>query len=80
MAEIEALRERGRERLADRAEELVGRLEADPEGHRGLGTQLSIEGGGFGWARSVEAAGEVCIVAWVVEDDDVVVLDVKHRF
>ena len=80
IAEIEALRARGRERLADRAEEIVAQLEADPEGHRGVGTQLSVEGGGFGWARSVEAAGEVCVVAWVVEDGKVVVLAVKHRF
>ena len=79
-AEIEALRARGRERLADRAEEIVGRLEVDPEGHRGVGTQMRVEGGGFGWAKSVEAAGDVCVVAWVVEDDNLVVLDVKHLF
>ena len=58
----------------------MGRLEADPEGHRSVGMQVRAEGGGFGWARSVEAAGEVCVVAWVVEDDEVVVLDVRHLF
>lgn len=79
-AEIEALRARGRERLADRVEMIVGRLEADPEGHRSVGMQVRTEDGGFGWARSAEVAGDVCVVAWVVEDGDVVVFDVQHRF
>ena len=31
-------------------------------------------------ARSVEHADDVCVLAWVIEDGDVVILDVKHRF
>lgn len=76
---IEALRATGRERLADLAEEVVGQLEAHPEGHRSVGFQVRTEDGGFGWARSVEFAGYVCVMAWIVEDGDVVVLNVEHR-
>ena len=80
IAGIEALRSTGRERLADRAEDVLHRLESNPGAHRSVGTQVTVDGGGHGWARSEEFGGDVCVVAWVVEDGDVVVLDVNHRF
>ena len=80
VAGIEALRAAGRERLADRAEDVLRRLESNPRAHRSVGIQVTADDGGFGWARSEEFGGDVCVVAWVVEDGDVVVLDVNHRF
>ncbi|MXW94101.1 MAG: hypothetical protein F4110_01020 [Acidimicrobiaceae bacterium] len=79
VAGIEALRARGRDRLAAGAEGVVRLLEADPEGHRAVGTQVQIEGG-FGWTKSVDVGDDVCLVAWVVEGSDLVVLDVRHFF
>ena len=45
-AAIDRLRMKGRGRLADRVEEIVAELEADPEGHRGVGFGAFEDGGG----------------------------------
>lgn len=77
-AGIDSLRMRGRGRLADAAEGVVIQLESDPEGHRGVGHQYRTDTGDYGWARSVEVAGDVAVVAWEVDAGDVVVLDVRQ--
>lgn len=47
-AAIDRLWMKARGRLADRVDEIVAELEADPEGHRGVGQQYRTDDGGFG--------------------------------
>lgn len=78
--DLAALRRTGRGALADRAEQLGQRLEAHPEDHRLEGHQRSIEGyGGQGWAKTLRAGPDVCVMGWAVDGDDLVILRVvKH--
>ncbi len=78
-AAIDTLWMKGRVRLAERAEEVVILLEANPEGHRGVGHQYRTDSGDYGWARSVEVDGDVAVVAWALDAEDVVVLDVRYN-
>lgn len=79
-ADLDALRRTGRGALADRAEELIQRLAANPAGHRIEGIQRSIEGfGGQGWGRTVRAGDDVAAVGWAIDGDELVVLRVRRR-
>lgn len=77
--DLAVLRRTGRGALADRAEELGQRLAANPRDHRREGHQRSIKGyGGQGWARTLRAGPDVCVMGWAVDGYDLVILRVKH--
>ena len=78
LADIQALRRSGRGRLADEAEALGARLQANPQGHRREGTQVTTKDGRHGWARTLRDGPDMCVVAWVVAGDQLVILRVRH--
>ncbi len=79
-ADLADLRRTGRDALADRALRFAQHLAARPQAHRLEGVQRSIEGyGGQGWARTLRVGGDVCMVGWAVDGDELVILRVGHR-
>lgn len=78
-ADLADLRRTGRDALADRALRFAEQLADRPQDHRREGVQRSIEGyGGQGWTRTLRVGADVCMVGWAIDDDELVILRVKH--
>ena len=78
LADIQALRRSGRGHLADEAEALGARLQANPLGHRREGTQVTTRPGQHGWARTLHVGPDMCVVGWTVVGNQLVILRVRH--